>query len=455
MKFWIKKENDLDPITEWDDSYVFTINRDSGSTMFSSLPSAWHRIGKLRIEPLYEDLYIIALSVYSLDKRISRRMFEDCWTRDITVSIPVLQFENWHGTENSWNTMLSFLTGDRWKITFRPTAAVCSHHKRASRIVIDLSRCNCVSLFSGGLDSFCGAIRLLDSGLSPCLVGHNEYPKLRIKQEGFAESFRKFYPEQDSQFLGFTAGTLAPHSFTDGDALPGAENTSRGRSLLFLSFALTIAGILGEDTPVYIPENGFIGINVALTNSRMGSCSTRTTHPYFIRAFKAILLSAGIKNPIENIFSYDSKREIVRMVNDRPAFLEGFMDTISCSHPCQARYSKTGSREYPINCGYCYPCLIRKCSLLDVDDSGDYSHKQSPSAFLSEFSESEKSLDLSAVLNSIYRFKHSTGKQIRQTIRNTGPLTEDEVEKYERLYVSGMNDLIELFSKDPEMEKFL
>ena len=252
MKFWVKKENDQDPSTEWKNSFVFTINRDSGSTLYSSLPTAWHRIGKLGVDPLYEDLYIIALSIYGLDKRVTRNMFYDCWTRDISVSIPVLQFDKWRGTEHSWNTMLSFLTGDHWHISFRPTTAVCSQHKRKSRIAIDLSLCNCVCLFSGGLDSFCGAIKLLDDGMSPCLVGHNEYPKLRSKQEEFAAHFREYYPKQDSQFIGFSAGSYAPHSFLNKDVLAGTENTSRGRSLLFLSFALTIAGILGEKTPVYM-----------------------------------------------------------------------------------------------------------------------------------------------------------------------------------------------------------
>lgn len=63
--------------------------------------------------------------------------------------------------------------------------------------------------------------------------------------------------------------------------LKGSENTSRGRSLLFLCAALSVAGILGENVPVYIPENGFIGLNIPLTGGRKGTCSTRTTHPYF------------------------------------------------------------------------------------------------------------------------------------------------------------------------------
>ena len=455
MRIWVTKENDQAPTTSWEDSYVFTINRDCGSTLFSSLPTLWHRIGKLSIAPLYEDLYIIALSIFGIDKRVSRYMFYDCWTRDIAVSIPVLQYDKWHETENSWNNMLSFLTGDRWNVSFRPTTAVCSHHKRKSRIRIDISRCDCVSLFSGGLDSFCGAIKLLDDGMSPCLIGHNEYPKLRNKQEGFTASFRDFYPGQDPRFLGFTAGAFAPQSYKFNEVLPGTEKTSRGRSLLFLCFALTIAGILGDEIPVYIPENGFIGLNIALTKSRMGSCSTRTTHPYFLRTLKDIIVSVGIRNPIENIFAYDSKREIVHKVKDRPAFLSGFRDTISCSHPCQARYNKIGSRQYPVNCGYCYPCLIRKGSLLDVEDDEDYSYKDLPSAFISSFSDSDISLDLNAVVNSVYRFTHYSSKQIRQLIKNTGPLSDEDVDKYERLYTSGMKDLIELFKRDPGMEKYL
>ena len=70
------------------------------------------------------------------------------------------------------------------------------------------------------------------------------------------------------------------------------------RSFLFLCIALTIAGIIGNDIPVYIPENGFIGLNIPLTNSRKGSCSTRTTHPYFISSFNEMLKIIGIENQI-------------------------------------------------------------------------------------------------------------------------------------------------------------
>ena len=98
------------------------------------------------------------------------------------------------------------------------------------------------------------------------MFGHNEYPKLRAKQEKLESLFNKYYNNQNTKFLSFTANSRAP--INSIGKLNGSENTSRGRSLLFLCGALTMASILGDNVPVYIPENGFIGLNIPLTNSR-------------------------------------------------------------------------------------------------------------------------------------------------------------------------------------------
>lgn len=326
--------------------------------------------------------------------------------------------------------------------------------KYANRIHLNVQDCDCVCLFSGGLDSFCGAIRLLEEGGSPCLVGHNEYPKLAKRQNLFVRTFQDLYPEQSVKFISFTANSRAPISEKEG-ILKGSENTSRGRSLLFLCAALSVAGILGENVPVYIPENGFIGLNIPLTGGRKGTCSTRTTHPYFLRQFNGILEQVGIKNTITNFFAYNTKREIVGQVKDTDAFKSCYADTISCSHPCLARYNKKGSKEYPVNCGYCYPCLIRKSSLLDIDEIKKYSYQGEAYDFLIEYEESEKSADLRAVLGSIYRCKHSSDKELKRYIRCVGELTEEEVEKFLSLYKKSIEDLVQLFSADQRMKEYL
>lgn len=284
MRFWVDKENEMFPNKEWDGAYIFTLIRRGYSTIFTNIADIWYRMDQLTIPEIYEDLFIIGISVFALDKRIDRRKFPDCWTRNISVSIPVLEIERWKQTEELWNKTLTFLTGDIWDIHFRKCEKQFSKRENPNRKHLNLGGCNCVCLFSGGLDSYCGAIRLLENGNKPCLIGHNEYPKLRSKQSEFAETFQKLYPGQEVRFVSFTANSHAPKNLL-GESLVGTENTSRGRSLLFLCAALSIAGILGQNVPVYIPENGFIGLNIPLTNSRKGTCSTRTTHPYFLNCF--------------------------------------------------------------------------------------------------------------------------------------------------------------------------
>lgn len=453
MKCWIDKENEMLPCDEWKDSYVFSLNRESYSTIFTGIADTWYRMDCMSIPDIYEDLFVIGISIFALDKRISRRKFTDCWTRFISVSIPVLCYEQWNRTEEQWNKTLGFLTGDKWNIQFRQCEKKYSQRGNPNRVHLELDKCDCVSLFSGGLDSFCGAIKLLEDGLSPCLVGHNEYPKLRTKQQDFVDTFKNIYADQNVKFVSFSANSRAPKT-VEGEVLKGTENTSRGRSLLFLCAALSIAGILGEDVPIYIPENGFIGLNIPLTNGRKGTCSTRTTHPFFLGGLQDILQTVGIRNPIHNFFAYLSKREIVNCVKDKQAFKKHYMDTISCSHPCLARWNKKGNNEYPVNCGYCYPCLIRKSSLIDVDDL-KYSFKAERIEFLRQYGETEKSSDLRAVMSTVYRYKKLDDDMIRQMISYAGSINEETTEKFLKLYKSTMEDLLELFSKDEEMLKLI
>jgi 7-cyano-7-deazaguanine synthase in queuosine biosynthesis len=407
------------------------------------------------IEPIYEDLFVIGLSIFSIDKRISRSLFSDNWTRELNVNIPVLKNDIWNNSINNINTMLCFLTGDKWNISFRPTEESLFHSEKRYRKTYSVPQCDSVCLFSGGLDSFCGAITLLKEGKSPCLIGHNEYPKLRIRQENLAKMFREEYPDQNAEFISFTAGSRAPQ-YATGEVFLGSENTSRGRSLLFLCVALVMASVLGDNISVYIPENGFIGLNVPLTNNRKGSCSTRTTHPHFLNMFKELLENVGIKNQINNFFAYETKRNIVNSVKDEEAFKRGYLETISCSHPCIPRYNKNGPKEYPINCGYCYPCIIRKSSLLDVPNGNQgYTENALTKQFINKNSHKDIVNDLKAVISAIYRFKHIDEKELIRLIKGTGKLSNNEINKFKSVYNDSINDIIELLSKDKELKGYI
>lgn len=66
----------------------------------------------------------------------------------------------------------------------------------------------------------------------------------------------------------------------------GAEDTTRSRSLMFFAHAIVLASGIGHHVDLYVPENGVISLNIPLTVMRLGSLSTRTTHPYFMGMFQ-------------------------------------------------------------------------------------------------------------------------------------------------------------------------
>ena len=141
-------------------------------------------------------------------------------------------------------------------------------------------------------------------------------------------------------------------------------------------------------------------------------------------------------------------------VKNTEAFKKHYMDTISCSHPCLARYDKERNSDYPINCGYCYPCLIRKSSLLDIKDFR-YWYTESASEFLKNNSNNQKANDLRALISTLYRYKKIDDEGLKDMIRCSGKLDEESVQKFLRVYKSTMEDLIELLSEDDEIKRFI
>lgn len=453
MNIWIEKCKDEKPSEKFKDSYIFSINHEEKATIYSSIKDIWPRLTRTPIKSIYEDLAIIALSIFAIDKRVSRWYTDDKWTREFEVSIPVINYEKWISTIDLWNETLSFLTGDKWQVNFRHTTKRYGKYSDKNNNEIDIKDCTCVSLFSGGLDSFCGAIKLLSEGESVCFIGHNEYPKLADKQEKLKNNMQKIYSNQHIEFLGFTANSRAP--YRGEEQLGGSENTSRGRSLLFLSIAVSVAGIIGDSIPVHIPENGFIGLNIPLTNNRKGTCSTRTTHPFFIRKYNEILECVGINNHITNFFAYKTKREIVEMVKENVVFKQGVGMTISCSHPCLPRWNKNGDKEYPKNCGYCYPCLIRKSSLLGLNVEEKYSYNSLSLDFLKNSDlRKMKVNDAIAIINSVYRYNHIDDNELKRLVKCTGPLTSYEIDMFMDVYKKTMRDLIEMLTEDKEIADY-
>lgn len=308
------------------------------------------------------DLLRFAAGVYCGDRTVQRRTQRDGWTRSMRVDVPVTDPALWG--EAGWAQTLGFLTGDQWDIRARRNRTPAP---TAAGLQIDA-----VSLFSGGLDSLCGVIDLLeeDPNRRLLLVGHHEGGQASTAQRNLYKMLAETYGERVHLRRLFCRP--APPDEQQAQPLPGHhERTTRSRSLLFISAALAAASATGPTIPVFVPENGWIGLNVPLTRARTGSASTRTTHPHLMTLLSESCRRSGIDNPIINPYRLQTKGEMMRNCRNRRLLAQLASLSVSCSHPETPRW-----RERPQgNCGYCLPCLVRRAALARIhrDDAATYS----------------------------------------------------------------------------------
>ena len=133
-------------------------------------------------------------------------------------------------------------------------------------------------LVQTGLDSLCGVIDLLegDPELRLGSVAHYDGGQAASKQPLLHARLAGHYGAARVQLRRLWG---APHSINPARAHPGlpvVETTTRSRSFLFLAAALALASSHGTAVPVYIPENGYIALNVPLSRARAG----QRQHPY-------------------------------------------------------------------------------------------------------------------------------------------------------------------------------
>lgn len=323
------------------------------------------------VPDLAQDFLCIASCIYAADKAVPRIKTDDKWTRHLAIEIPVEHVDTWTNTADELSDCISFLTGDLWAISFRHGEKRFVQKKpRMRRVRSKRATGDEVCLFSGGLDSFIGAVDwfTVNPTKKLLLVGHydgdvsgpgSDQKSLRsICQNKFAGRF-----ELAQTRVGLSSG--------------GADTNFRSRSLLFIALGCYFAELLGEGVPVLIPENGPIALNFPLTPARRGSCSTRTVHPHFIAGLNQILERVGILNPVHNPYELKTKGEMVDECRDQALLGSAYALTRSCSKFGRKGHwiNKQGpSGKAPLGCGICIPCLFRRAALhkrgLDMEVYG-------------------------------------------------------------------------------------
>lgn len=301
--------------------------------------------------PMAVDFFLIASVVYCLDKLVLREDALDCWTRCFSVELPVSNIDVWNTVKTEIDKCLSFLSGDLWDVSF-----VRQGSRQVCRRVINPLRADAVSLFSGGLDSLIGVIDWLESNKEGkiLLVGHHDG-----KMPGSLSDQNRILGELLSIYKGRISKILLRVGHRQESATK-TELTLRARSLLFISMGILVASAIGPGTPLLVPENGTMALNVPLTPSRRGSCSTRTAHPHYLSMLRRVFQSVGIENPFTNPLESKTKGEAVSQCLNRDLLENIAQLSVSCakrSH--KSNFTRRDARE----CGRCMPCIYRRAAL--------------------------------------------------------------------------------------------
>ncbi|MGI6427061.1 MAG: Qat anti-phage system QueC-like protein QatC [Natronincolaceae bacterium] len=301
------------------------------------------------------DLLMISLAVYGADKTIERKVALDGWKRSIHLHLPVLNLDSMNRCKELLKQTTNFLTGDIWEFTFRQREL--SFEEINIKEQMDQIRMNTIDtdklcMLSGGLDSFIGAIDLLEVEESHNIIFISHYGggKGTIKyQKALKKKLINKYSILEENFYSFYA---APPG--------GIEKTTRSRSFMFFSHAVAIASCLDKNIDLFIPENGYISLNIPLTYSRIGSSSTRTTHPHYMYLFQELINKLQLKVTLINPYQFKTKGEMIFECRNKQFLINNISNTMSCSHPDVGRMQ--GESE-PRHCGTCLPCVIRRAAI--------------------------------------------------------------------------------------------
>lgn len=302
------------------------------------------------------DMLVLAAHVHAADTRVSRDSeSQDGWTRELRLIVPVSDPDRWTASAPIFVRMLNFLTGDRWSLGFRarPRRFAALAPIPSGRLID--SSFNELALFSGGLDSLIGAIDALEAGRTPLLISHAGEGATSDTQKIIFAALKAKYSSNSFQRLRLWMAF--PNGLVRGC---GSEDTTRGRSFLFFALGVFAGSGLNCTFTLKVPENGLIAVNVPLDPLRLGSLSTRTTHPFYIARWNDALKALGIVGRIENPYWDKTKGEMMAMCANKALLKQLSPKTLSCASPTKGRWHGFGTQH----CGYCLPCLIRRAAIL-------------------------------------------------------------------------------------------
>jgi 7-cyano-7-deazaguanine synthase in queuosine biosynthesis len=329
---------------------------DISRRMVSNIPSA------------LTDLLEIAAYVFAADERSPRggaamaALGRD-WRRRFRFIIPVRDPNLWSRPDSlvALTDALAFMSEDEFAFEFlqHETPAPLADYldlgpSRGKQFVSDE-----VLLFSGGMDSLCGALKELQEHQHKrlLLVSHQSSTKMTTRQKKLATALQKRFPER---VLHVPVRAGLAHSAS-------REYTQRTRSFLFAAIA---AAVGAGHQRVLLYENGVVSFNLPIAGQVVGARASRTTHPHTLELLARLLgLLLGREFKIENPFIWKTRTEVAEC-----GARSGHADLLGSSVSCSRIRSMEHDRAH---CGVCSQCIDRRVAMLaaglgDWDVSNGY-----------------------------------------------------------------------------------
>ena len=381
------------------------------------------------------DFLTIAMAVTAADTFVQRDNSPNAWARELNLQIPLCRPDKWNDVSARLEKALGFLTGDMWSLIFTTGGLAppkIKTSKKAAEKRRTLKGLDCVCLFSGGLDSAVGAIDIINGGdRRPLLVSH-AYKGDATKQN----QVEKVLTQGQYSRLSFNAD---PHLI---NRLEGKTDiTMRGRSFNFLAMAVVgvsaIQRVNGSSAgEIIIPENGYISLNPPLSRRRIGSLSTRTTHPYFLTQIVDLLNIVGFDISITNPYHYKTKGEMLKECKDETSLKKALSHTVSCSN-----WHRKG-----IQCGRCVPCVIRRSAVHAAGLSNDANYDSEK--LQNELKSGDSKDDILALAAA--HIKLQKMKDPSRWVRESGPLPDakNERDPLVDVFRRGLNEVGTFFKKE-------
>ena len=399
---------------------------ENSASIGSPVLAAVRRLG-VPVHPRAFDLLTVAMAVTAADTFVDRETAPDGWCRGLHLELPLADPVSWQAVLPKLRAALHFLSGDQWSANL-VAGGPKPPSPQLGGYLTKLKGHDCASLLSGGLDSTIGVLDLLAANRRPALISHS-YRGDAARQA----AIRRQLPVTVSQFAAVANPVSALLEPNPADVLSRKNDVEirrrkndvqmRTRSFNFLAYGALVAatmadhGVAPGPVELHVPENGLIAINPPLTLRRIGSLSTRTTHPHFLGLMQQILDELDI--PVRIVtqpYNGMTKGTMINKCGDQATLAKVAALTVSCG-----KWKRSG-----VQCGRCVPCIIRRAAFHGAGLTDTTVYAQAGQNLNTVLGDEKKRDDLVAMLLAV---EQMDDRDVGRWIAQTGPLPTDRAQR--------------------------